>query len=99
MAKNNNMRFNSSKFQLMRLGLNNTLKTSTTLYTDDMVSPLDPMDKVKDLGTTVDSEANFKLQRLEATSKALRKASWVLRTFDTRSPGVMVTLWKFLVQP
>ena len=97
--KKNNMRFNSSKFQLMRLGPNCTLKNSTTLFTEDMVSPLVPIDKVKDLGIIVDSGANFKLQRLEATSKALKKALWVLRTFDTRSPGVMVTLWKSLVQP
>ena len=43
--------------------------------------------------------ATFKAQMLSATNKAQHKASWVLRTFSTRNPKIMTTLWKSLVQP
>ena len=58
-----------------------------------------PADWVKYLRVVVDAEANFKMQRSLALTKAWHKAEWVLRTFYTRDHRIMLTLWKTLVQP
>ena len=74
----NNMKFNSAKFQLLRLGNNLDLKESTSLYIDSPTDPLVPVNEVRDLGVIVDKMASFKAQRINATSKAQKKAAWVL---------------------
>ena len=69
----NNMCFNSSKFQLLRIGNNLPLIQSTNLYIDSAANPLEPVHEVQDLGVIVDSSANFKAQRISATGKAQKK--------------------------
>ena len=96
---NNNMKFNSTKFQLLRFGNNLPLKRTTNLYIDSSSSPLIPSEEVRDLGVLIDDKADFKAQRLSAVSKAQKKAAWVLRTFSSRRPEILSTLWKSIVQP
>ena len=93
------MLFNASKFQLIRMGPNLPLIQTTHLYIDSPTTPLVPVQEVKDLGIIIDNNGNFKAQRLAATAKAQRKAAWVLRTFTTRKPEILATLWRSLVQP
>ena len=95
----NNMSFNTSKFQLLRLGSNTSIKNETILFTDNLNEVLIPTTNIKDLGIIVDDQGDFKLQRQQAILKAKRKANWVLRTFSTRREDIMVTLWKSLIQP
>ena len=54
---------------------------------------------VKDLGVTMSSTANFFDHICNVTKSANSKAGWILRTFRTRSPNLMLTLWKSLVMP
>ena len=96
---NNNVAFNSSKFQLLRIGPNKELKQDTLLFTNDMKEALAPADNVRDLGIQMDSEVNFNVQRSLAINKTKRKMNWVLRTFRSREPYVMLTLWKTLIRP
>ena len=95
----NNMTWNSGKFQALRLGSNNTLKEETLLFTDSMAQVIEPTEEVKDLGVLFASDATFKNQRRSAVRKTSNKTSWVLRTFRTRAPGPMRTLWRSLCQP
>ena len=105
----NNMCFNKIKFLLHKLGENTALKAGTELYTEKPVvsaslgssaaSPLVESPVVKYLGVMMDSEANFWIQRSTCVNKTIRKASWVLRTFNSRSKSTLVPLWKSLIQP
>ena len=94
-----NMSFNSSKFKILRIGKNEDLKDTTNLFTDGMKEILVGEDYVKDLGILMDKNATFKRHRDEAILKAKRKAGWILRTFSSRAPEILVPLWKSLVQP
>ena len=73
--EDNNIRFNTSKFQILRIGNNEDLKHNTNLFTNNMNDILVPVENVKYLGLIVDDKADSKAQRTKM------KASWVLRTF------------------
>ena len=54
---------------------------------------------LKDLGVLMSSSANFDTHIKNTVVAANLKAGWVLRTFQTREPELMITLWKSLVLP
>ena len=47
----------------------------------------------------VDNDCTFKSQRTLAVKKTNQRCSWVLRTFLSRDPQIMKTLWRSLCQP
>ena len=75
----NNMAFNTTKFQLLRLGANKPLIKGTNIYVEKPTpqgpaKPLVESTTVKDLGILVDCEANFNPQRKAAVSKATNES-------------------------
>ena len=96
--KDNNMKFNVLKFQVVRFGPNQELKDSTAVKAPDGTS-IEAASSVRDLGIIVDDQMNFKEQRTKAVAKTTAKSAWVLRMFRSRSKFVMVQLWKMLIQP
>ena len=97
--KENNMKFNDKKFQILRMGSDMDLIEGTALFTEGFEEMIHPEEYVKDLGVMVDVGGNFHTQRLSAASKARSKAAWVLRTFKTRDLFFMRTLLKSLILP
>ena len=95
----NNMVFNPDKFQLIRMGPNQLLKDETSLFTGDYDNMIEPATDIRDLGVQVDNLCTFEVHRMKAVQKTRDKAAWVLRTFSTRTPYLMKTLWKSLVLP
>jgi ribonuclease P/MRP protein subunit RPP40 len=95
----NNMEWNDSKFQILRMGTNVDLRESTLLFTPDMGDPILESGHVKDLGVLMDAKGTFAAQRQGAVKKTSQKAGWILRTFLTREVPTLRTLWKSLVQP
>ncbi|XP_076058789.1 uncharacterized protein LOC143035751 [Oratosquilla oratoria] len=91
------MALNGEKFELLRYGHHLDLKISTHYYCGQQ--EIIAKDVVKDLGVSMSSDASFSHHISQATSKARRLAGWILRTFQTRSPRCMLTLWKSLVLP
>ena len=59
---------------------------------------LEPVSKLKDLGVTVSSDLSWSIHIRSITDKARQKASWVFSVFHTRSPHVMLTLYKSMVR-
>ncbi|XP_076034513.1 uncharacterized protein LOC143021112 [Oratosquilla oratoria] len=96
-AEENNMALNGEKFELLRYGRQLDLKISTNYYCGQQ--EIIAKDVVKDLGVSMCSDASFSHHIIQATSKARHLAGWILRTFQTRSPRCMLTLWKSLVLP
>merc|ERR1712055_1109856 len=98
-GEENNMSFNSSKFQELRLGRLKKLLEEAMVFTQNMSEVMTPTQTVVDLGITVDDHVTYNIQRQQVIKKALQKSGWILRTFKTRDKYYLKTLWLSLVQP
>ena len=56
-------------------------------------------DSVRDLGVFMSNDGTFTKQIQEAVTKANRQTGWIFRTFRTRNPECMLTLFKSTVLP
>ena len=92
------MLFNSKKFELLRYGRDDVLK-STTSYTGPDGAIIPDKEHVKDLGVTMSSDGSFKQHITNMCNSARNMCAWILRTFQSRSPELMLTMWKSLVLP
>ena len=59
---------------------------------------LEPTHPLRDLGVLVSSNLSWSPHIRSITDKARQKASWVLSVFHTRSPAIMLTLYKSMVR-
>ena len=94
----NNMEFNSLKFELLRYGKNKELKEETS-YVSPEWNVIEEKDQVKDLGITMSSDATFKAHINNIIESAKRTSAWIMRTFKARDKLTMMTLYKSLVRP
>ena len=97
-ADDNNMKLNDVKFELLRYGKNQEIKTQTS-YTSPSSVEIESKDVVKDLGILMDNNCTFQKQIIAIIEKAKNSTSWILRTFSSRSLNCMITLYKSLVIP
>ena len=94
----NNMQFNSDKFELLRYRSSNTKEIqSLTTYTSDDGSSIQEKEHVRDLGITLSNDATFTQHIQERCEVVKSKIAWVLRTFKSRQPTPMLTIWKTLI--
>ena len=97
-AIDNNMMFNGKKFEALRYGANDVLK-ATTSYTSPDGSIIPDKDHLRDLGVTMSADGSFRQHISQMCQSARNMCGWILRTFRSRSPELMLTLWKSLVLP
>jgi len=95
---NNNMEFNTVKFELLRYGKHNELKERTSYVTPEW-NTIEEKEHVKDLGITMSSDATFKTHINNIIESAKRTSAWIMRTFKARDKLTMMTLYKSLVRP
>ena len=98
-AEENNMKFNGTKFQLLRFGDNNDIKDDTIYFRDNMSNVIDQFETVKDLGIIMNNQANFNDHLEKAVRKSRQKMGWILRTFQSRKKWFMKPMFKSLVIP
>ena len=92
------MLFNGSKFQILRYGSNEELKTDTLYFTDNTENIIERFSSLRDLGVILSDDGKFD-SHIEKVSKTVRqKVGWILRTFYTRRTDHLKHLWKTLVQ-
>ena len=94
----NNAQFNDDKFECVRYGYNEQIKSSTR-YSSISGTNIKVKSNVRDLGVTVSNTAVFTEHISKTATTTSLKCGWILRTFRSRSPLVMLTLWKSLVLP
>ena len=92
------MDFNSSKFELLRYGHNKDLKEATS-YVSNANTPIEEKAMTKDLGVIMSNTGDFKDHISKVTETFRDLSSWVLRSFKSRSPTLMLQLWKSIVIP
>ena len=95
-AKENNMEFHSDKFE----HLHYDPKTTPGIipeYKSNTGATIETKSSVRDLGVTMSSNAKFTEHIENRVAKLKSKIGWILRTFQTRDPLTMLSLWKTLV--
>ena len=92
----NNMELHGSKFELLRYGVNDDLRSGTH-YKSNIGSVIEEKDQVKDLGVTMHRSGSFSPQIIKLVVEGKKQCGWILRTFITRQATPMLTLWKSLV--
>ena len=97
-AEENNMEFNSPKFECLRYGNNSGIKENSS-YTTPTGDPIKIVESAKDLGITMSSSGTFRKQISNVTNTASQLCGWVLRTFKTRQRIPMLMLWRSLIRP
>ena len=97
-AEDNNMLFNNSKFEILRYGTNTEIKHSTFYLTanDEII---EEKESLRDLGVIVNNQGTPNDHIDHICGKVKQKSGWILRTFKSRQPHFLKTLWKQLIQP
>ena len=95
----NNMKFNGTKFQLMRYGKNQLLKENTIYFTPNMEEPIESFSTLRDLGVMMSEDANFDDHIEHVCKKTRQKMGWLLRTFRCRNNDFMKHTFNSLVRP
>ena len=95
-ATENNMFFNSTKFELLRYGKNVELKNSTS-YMSNTGETIPTKEATKDLGVIMSSSGDFKDHISSIVDTVRDFSTWILRSFRSRSPLLMLQLWKSMV--
>ena len=91
-----NMVFNGDKFEMLRFWPNK--EKPATPYIDPEGNIIEEKEHLRDLGVELSSDLTFSRHIENIVSDASRLVGWIMRTFRRRSKGVMITLWKSLIQ-
>ena len=94
----NLMEFNTTKFEVLRIGPNSELKNNIK-YTNPDGEEIPESDLTKDLGVHFNSSGDFSDHIKLKVSKAKQISGYIMRTFLSRKPEIMLTLLKSLVLP
>ena len=94
-SERNNMELNQKKFQLIQYGKREDLKEP---YKSG-VTPINSESDIKDLGVYVSNDTMWDTQIHEAVKKARKFTGWILRSFYTRSPEVIIFFYRSYVLP
>ena len=78
---------------------NDEIIKSCTNYTSDSGTIIDTKHVVKDLGILISDDCKFDLHIDQVAENVKKLCAWILRTFESRSPQLMITLWKSLAIP
>lgn len=97
-SETNTMEFNLTKFELLRIGKQDTLKSEVNYTTSDG-KPIKESDAVKDLGVLFSKEGNFDEHMKVKIAKCNKMSGYILRTFITREQQPLMSLFKSLVIP
>ena len=97
-AIDNNMCFNSSKFEKLHYNHRNTSNPPYN-YTANDGANISEKESLRDLGVTMSNNATFRTHINAIANSSRSKLGWILRTFQTRDLLPMLTLWKSLVIP
>ena len=97
-TEENLMTFNVDKFEVLRIGNNEKLKEDIK-YTTPEGENLPEKSTVKDLGVLFNNKGDFSDHISVKSAKARGVSGLILRTFITREPAPLMTLFKSLVIP
>lgn len=96
-AATNNMSFTKNKFEILRYCLDQPINIYVSLLTEGRQQVFgQPQVKCLEIHPSDNGSSSHHITETVKNTKAM--ADWVLKTFTSREPKVMITLWKALVQ-
>jgi len=95
-AEHNNMYFNAQKFDYVSFSPH-VISSNANVYINSDMDIINPSRNVRDLGIYMSSDCSFDHHVAQLCNKCRNLAGWILRTFVTRDPITMLTLFKSLV--
>ena len=96
---NNNMRFNVSKFNVIKFGQNLDMKNDYNYYGPELKEIMLDNDEVRDLGVIISPDGLYKTHISKTILKINQRVGYLLRTFKNRSKYFMKWAWKTYLQP
>ena len=104
-SERNNMALHKDKFEYMCHKFNSQYVLSVLPFVSELFQysvskdiSLQPVHQLRDLGVLVSNDLSWSPHIRAISDKARQKASWVLSVFHTRSPTIMLTLYKSMVR-
>ena len=97
-ARTNKMKFNSNKFETIDYHTRERPNEYHEYKTPDG-QVIKRKQQVKDLGILMNCDATYSENIMALVKKAKRQSGWILRSFQSREPTLMLTLLKALVIP
>ena len=94
-ADRNNMELNHKKFQLIQYGKEEHLKTPY----ETGLATINGESDIKDLGVYLSADLSWETQITQAIKMGRKFMGWILRSFVTRIPEVILFLYKSYVLP
>ena len=88
----NKMKFNGSKFQLLRYGTNEEIKNNAVYFTGHMEDIIDQFSSIRDLEVIMADDGRFDCHIEKVVKKVRQKIGWILRTFYTRRTDMLKQL-------
>ena len=93
------MKFNSTKFEVVKFGPSKSLKTNYLYLTPGADDIIHEVETVKDLGVFIDNDLKFTSHINKLLTKVKQKVGWVMRNFKSKNHFILKTLWRSLIQP
>ena len=87
--KDNNMKFNGAKFQLLRYGPHEDIKENTIYFTEDMEDVILQWSSLRDLGVIMSDNGRFDDHIDKVTKTVRQKIGWIMRSFHTRRLDIL----------
>ena len=101
----NNMELNGDKFEVLNYSLNKSRLLRELPFTNRFLqyhlsdgTVIEPSNTVKDLGVLLSNDCSWSPHIRQMLVSARKVAAWVLSIFRTRSPLLMITLYKTMVR-
>ena len=101
----NNMLLNGSKFELLNYSLNKTKLLRNLPFTQEFLqytladgTSIEPSKTVRDLGVLLSNDCSWTPHIQKMLISTRKVAAWVLSVFRTRTPALMMTLYKTMVR-
>ena len=104
-AERNNMQLNESKFEILNYSLNNSMLLRNLPFVDEYHhysltsgATIEPSHTVRDLGVLLSDDCSWTPHIRQMLQTSRKMAAWVLSVFSSRSPFLMLTLFKTMVR-
>ena len=96
--EDNNMKFNSTKFENLSYGKNEDLKNNTNFLTPNAENIIEGKESLRDLGIIMNYKADFTDHINHVCAKVNQKSGWIMRTFIRRDEYFLKFMWKTNMQ-
>ena len=96
-SNNNKLNFNNDKFQLITFQSKKSHTKHEPVLLDDNRNPISATEVVNHLGLLVDNQLSFTQEINKTLQKAQNRMFWILRTFSSRDPEILLPIFKSVV--